>query len=59
MGDFQPQVDDALDEPRQRTLVGQLGAQGGHAWAAGDLAVVKLRADRWAGPSGEADLVCS
>ena len=54
---FKPQADDALDEPGQRCLIGQLAAQGGRVRAHGDLAVVEFRAGRGAGLAPEGDLV--
>jgi hypothetical protein len=46
--DFQPEAGDPLYQPGQGSLIGQLGAEGCHAWAGADLAVVECRAQRGA-----------
>jgi hypothetical protein len=58
-GYFQPEVDDPLDEPGHRALIGQLGAQGGRVRADGDRAVVEFGAHSGAGLPGDSDLVSS
>ena len=55
--DLKPKADDPLYKPGECGLVGQLGAEGGHLRACGDLAVVKLRAQRSAGLAAESDLI--
>jgi hypothetical protein len=55
--DLKPKADDPLYKPGECGLVGQLGAKGGHLRAYGDLAVVKLCAQRSAGLAAESDLI--
>jgi hypothetical protein len=55
--DLKPKADDPLYKPGECGLVGQLSAEGGHLRACGDLAVVKLCAQRSAGLAAESDLI--
>jgi hypothetical protein len=57
VGYFEPKPGDALNKPRQGSLVRKLGAEGGCALACGDRAVVELRAQRSVRLAGENDLV--
>jgi hypothetical protein len=58
-GYFQPEVDDPLNQPGHRALIGQLGTQSGRVRADGDRAVVEFGAYSGAGLAGDSDLVSS
>lgn len=55
--DFKPKAGDLLHQPGEGGRVGQLGTEGGRVRACGDVAVVELCAQRFAGPAGESDLI--
>ena len=55
LGDFEVEPDDPLDEPGQRALIWQVGAQSCRASSQDDLAVVEFRAHDRAGVAREGD----
>jgi hypothetical protein len=59
LGYFEVEADDPLDDPGQRALIWQLGAQGRGACSQGDLAVVEFCAYRGARLARKGDLICS
>jgi hypothetical protein len=62
LGYFEVEADNPLDDPGQRTLIWQLGAQGRGACSQGDLAVVEFcayRGARLARLARKGDLICS
>jgi hypothetical protein len=54
---FKPEDGDPLHEPGEGSLIGQLGVQGGRAWAGDDLAIIEFRAHSGAGLAGESDVI--
>ncbi len=59
LSNFEVEADDPLDEPGQRTLIGQVGAKGRCTRSQDDFAVVKFCAHRRARLARKGDLVHS
>jgi hypothetical protein len=57
VNDFRPKAGDPLHEPGEGSRVGQLGTEGGGIRACGDVAVVELCAQRFAGLAGDGYLI--
>jgi hypothetical protein len=54
---LKPKAGDPLHQPEEGSRVGQFGTEGGRIRACGDVAVVELCAQRFAGPAGEGHFI--